>query len=100
MRVKYTTLHTKLLSERGQGLCGASKDLGQALGLSFLHESTGLGIASGSGEDRDGAERKGGKGSDGLEQHGDKCCGGAGGLSERKGGTLRVASAATCQDED
>ncbi|KAI0090657.1 hypothetical protein BDY19DRAFT_936533 [Irpex rosettiformis] len=59
----------KLLGERRHGLCGGSKDLGKTLGLIPLHDGSSINVHSGSCEDRDGAERKGSKGSDVLEQH-------------------------------
>ncbi len=65
---------TKLLGERGQGRCGASKDLGDALGLVSLHQLSGVGVRSGSCDSRDGTEGEGGEGGDVLEQHG--ACGG------------------------
>ena len=65
---------TKLLGEGSQRRCGASKDLGNALGLIPLHQLSSVRVRSGSCDRRDGTEGEGGKSGDVLEQHGG--CGG------------------------
>ena len=59
---------TELAGERGQLGGGGGKDLGDAGGRVPLHDS-GLSLSSGGREDGDSAEREGGEGGDGLEQH-------------------------------